>query len=108
MYCANMTAKPVQISLDTDLLDRVDADPEVREKGRSAFIRAAIQLYLEAKRRQEIDLRLATAYGGDADALLGEIETLMGSQSWSGFVGTLDPKKMREVCRALTIACGCD
>jgi hypothetical protein len=24
------------------------------------------------------------------------------------FVGTLGPEKMREVCRALELACGCD
>lgn len=77
-----MTARPVQISLDTDLLGQIDADPEVREKGRSAFIRSAVRLYLKAKERREIEARLANAYAGEADALLEEIEGLMGRQSW--------------------------
>jgi predicted transcriptional regulator len=63
--------------MDADLLDQIDADPEVREKGRSAFIRAAVQLYLKAKERREIEAGLARAYGGEADRLLEEIEELM-------------------------------
>lgn len=82
VYDTNMTAKPVQISIDTELLERIDSDPEVRRRGRSAFIRAAVQLYLEAKERRDIDLRLAKAYGGEEDTLLGEIAELLGSQSW--------------------------
>ncbi len=77
-----MTAKPVQISMDRNLLARVDAEPETRAKGRSAFIRSAVELYLRAKQRQEIETRLAHAYAGEADALLEEIEALMGRQSW--------------------------
>lgn len=77
-----MPAKPVQISLDVELLDRIDADPEVRERGRSAFIRSAVRLYLEAKGRRDIERRLAEAYSGEADALLHEAEALMDRQSW--------------------------
>lgn len=82
LYAPIMTARPVQISLDTDLLGRIDADPEVRERGRSAFIRSAVRLYLEAKKRRQIETRLAQAYAGEADALLEEIESLIGRQSW--------------------------
>lgn len=81
-YRANMAAKPVQISIDTALLRRIDADPEAREKGRSAFVRSAVELYLTAKERQEIESRLRRAYTGQADALLGEIEDLIGDQAW--------------------------
>jgi metal-responsive CopG/Arc/MetJ family transcriptional regulator len=77
-----MAAKPVQVSIDTDLLGRIDADPEARERGRSAFIRSAVELYLTARERREIDARLARAYQGEADALLAEIEGLLGKQSW--------------------------
>ena len=77
-----MTAKAVQISLDTDLLGRIDADPEVKDRGRSAFIRSAVRLYLEAKRRREIEARIARAYAGEADSLLEEVESLIGGQSW--------------------------
>ncbi len=77
-----MAAHPIQISMDSDLLGQIDADPEAREKGRSAFIRSAVQLYLKAKERREIEARLAQAYGGEADSLLEEIEELMSLQSW--------------------------
>ena len=77
-----MSAKPVQISLDRDLLERIDSDPEVREKGRSAFVRSAVQLYLQAKERHEVDAEIAKAYGGEADAMLAEIEDLIGGQAW--------------------------
>ncbi len=73
-----MTARPVKITMDAELLDRIDADPEAREMGRSAFIRSAVQLYLQVKRRREIERRLVGAYAGEADALLEEIEGLLG------------------------------
>ncbi len=68
--------------MDSDLLDQIDADPEVREKGRSAFIRSAVQLYLTAKERREIEARLTQAYADEAGCLLEEVEALMGKQSW--------------------------
>jgi metal-responsive CopG/Arc/MetJ family transcriptional regulator len=77
-----MTAKPVQVSIDTDLLRRIDADPEARDKGRSAFIRSAVELYLTARERRETDTQIARAYQGQADPLLAEIEDLLGEQSW--------------------------
>jgi Protein of unknown function (DUF448). len=77
-----MAARPVQISMEPDLLDQIDADPEAREKGRSAFVRSAVQLYLEAKKRQEIERQLAHAYAGEAGNLLEEVEALMSRQSW--------------------------
>jgi metal-responsive CopG/Arc/MetJ family transcriptional regulator len=77
-----MAARPVQISLDSDLLDRIDEDPEARQKGRSAFIRSAVQLYLRAKERREVESRIAVAYAGKADQLLDEVDELMVEQSW--------------------------
>jgi metal-responsive CopG/Arc/MetJ family transcriptional regulator len=77
-----MSAKPVQISVDTDLLDRIDRDPEVQERGRSAFIRSAVELYLAAKRRRAIDEQISRAYEGHADSLHDEIADLMGDQAW--------------------------
>jgi predicted RNA-binding protein YlxR (DUF448 family) len=68
--------------MDLDLLGQIDADPEVREKGRSAFFRSAAQLYLRAKERRGIERRLAHAYSGEAGSLLEEVEELMGQQSW--------------------------
>ena len=81
-YLCHMPSKAVQISIDTLLLRQLDADPEVQENGRSAFIRRAVQLYLGAKERRENDARIAQAYAGEADSLLGEIEPLIDGQPW--------------------------
>lgn len=67
--------------MDPDLLDQIDADPEAQERGRSAFIRSAVQLYLKAKERREIEVRLAEAYTGEAGCLLDEVEALMDRQT---------------------------
>jgi metal-responsive CopG/Arc/MetJ family transcriptional regulator len=77
-----MPARPVQISLDEELLKRIDEDPEAREKGRSAFIRLAVASYLSVKERREIADRLVRAYSGQADALLEEVEDLLEGQTW--------------------------
>ena len=77
-----MPARPVQISMDAELLRRIDADPEVRERGRSVFIRSAIEMYLRARQRREIDEQLRKAYVGHADEMLAEISDLMDAQEW--------------------------
>ena len=77
-----MAAKPVQVSVDETLLARIDADPEAKRVGRSAFIRAAVELYLRARRRRDVDALIHGAYDGEADAMLEEIEELMGGQAW--------------------------
>ena len=77
-----MAVKPVQISIDADLLRRLDADPEAREKGRSAVVRNAVEFYLAAKQRRELDERIVGAYDGQADAMLDEVRELIGAQQW--------------------------
>jgi metal-responsive CopG/Arc/MetJ family transcriptional regulator len=77
-----VAVRPVQISLDEDLLRRIDRDPEAKQKGRSAFIRAATELYLQAKERKGIDDAIRRAYRGKADDLLSEVEDLLGAQAW--------------------------
>ena len=77
-----MPTKPVQISIDIDLLEQIDADPEVRERGRSAFVRRAVRYYLTAKERHELEARIAKAYDGEADALIDEVAELIGAQQW--------------------------
>jgi metal-responsive CopG/Arc/MetJ family transcriptional regulator len=81
-YKDNMPAKPVQVSIDLDLLRRIDADPEAREKGRSAFVRSAVSSYLAAKQRREIDAAIRAAYGGAADAMEAEVTDMMDAQAW--------------------------
>ncbi len=77
-----MSTKPVQVSLDTALLEQLDNDPEVRDGGRSAFIRRALRFYLEARRRRELDAAIAQAYEGEADAMIEEVAELIGAQEW--------------------------
>ena len=50
-----MPAKPIQISLDAELLERIDKDPEALERGRSALIRSAVEVYLRVKERKNIE-----------------------------------------------------
>ena len=74
--------KAVQVSLDTDLLERIDNDPDAQAWGRSAFIRRAVRTYLREKERRHIDDRLRDAYSGVADAMLAEVGDLLGAQVW--------------------------
>lgn len=76
-----MAAKSVQISLDEDLLREIDRRRETREKGRSAFIRSAVRLYLDLDRRRRIDEAYSRAYG-DPDATFEEFADLIRSQKW--------------------------
>jgi metal-responsive CopG/Arc/MetJ family transcriptional regulator len=77
-----MPAKPVQISMDTELLRQVDSDPEARAYGRSAFIAAAVEHYLAGKARRRIESRLTAAYAGQADALLEDVAPFVDRQAW--------------------------
>lgn len=72
----------MQVSIDTELLARIDRDAEALEKGRSAFIRSAVELYLAAKERHEVESRLETAYRDRAGAMLEEVVGLLGRQAW--------------------------
>lgn len=49
---------------------------------RFAFIRSAVELYLEAKRRRATDRQIEQAYQGRADEILGEIADLIDAQAW--------------------------
>ena len=77
-----MSMRAIQVTLDEDLLKRIDKEPEVEERGRSAFIRSAIQVYLKAKRRHAIDDEIRRAYEGRADEMLDEVADLVGGQAW--------------------------
>jgi predicted transcriptional regulator len=68
--------------MDADLPRRIDADREVRERGRSVFVRSAIETYLRARQRREIDEQLRNAYAGHADELLNEISDLVDVREW--------------------------
>jgi metal-responsive CopG/Arc/MetJ family transcriptional regulator len=77
-----MAVKPVQISLGLDLLKRIDSDPEVQEKGRSAFVREACEVYLKVRERRAVDSAIDRAYSTGADDMLAEVEDLIEEQEW--------------------------
>jgi len=56
--------KPIQIMMDESLLKRIDADPEARKVGRSAFLRAAAGEYLSRRRKRRIADAYRKAYSG--------------------------------------------
>jgi metal-responsive CopG/Arc/MetJ family transcriptional regulator len=77
-----MATKAVRVSIDVELLRRIDADPETRKRGRSAFIRSAVSSYLSAKRKREIDSAITAVYAGKGAAMSAEISDLAGFQAW--------------------------
>jgi metal-responsive CopG/Arc/MetJ family transcriptional regulator len=79
---AIMAAKPVQISIDEELLERIDADPDVEKRGRSAFVRAALRYYLKVKRRRSVDDAITRAYGRHAGEARAESDELIETQAW--------------------------
>src|SRR5437870_1227694 len=79
---AHMPAQPVQVSIEKALLKRIDTDPETKKRGRSAFIRSAVELYLKVKERREIDRAIRRAYSGKSEELLAEIQDLIEVQEW--------------------------
>ena len=58
--------KAIQITLEEDLLRRLDADEKVKQIGRSALLRQLAREYLRRERERRIDEQYARAYrGGD-------------------------------------------
>jgi metal-responsive CopG/Arc/MetJ family transcriptional regulator len=55
--------KPVQILIDEELLEALDADSEVQKLGRSRVIRELAAQYLRRRRRLEVDASYARGYG---------------------------------------------
>ncbi len=78
----NMAAKAVQISIDEQLLQRIDLDPEVVAAGRSAFIRNAVEHYLRERARRMRDEQITSAYRAQGDAMQSEIAELLEDQLW--------------------------
>lgn len=57
----------VQVILGEELLERLDATPEVKKYGRSAVLRRATEEYLHRRSSHEIAERYAAAYGQASD-----------------------------------------
>lgn len=52
----------VQVTIDEELLGRIDADPEARQIGRSAFLRRAATAYLRRSAAKRLRDQYAKAY----------------------------------------------
>lgn len=61
--------------MDPELLDELDATPEVQREGRSAVLRRAVSEYLARRRRMLIREQYQHAYGGSGGA----------GEEWSGW-----------------------
>ena len=59
-----MYMKAIQITVDDELLARLDADEEVQRDGRSAVFRRAAAAYLRARRQRTVAEQYAKAYAG--------------------------------------------
>ena len=73
--------KPIQVTFDEALLERLDAHPAVRERGRSAVLREAAAAYLARKDAEDIAIRYRAGYG-DAVRLAPELEGWAGGGAW--------------------------
>ena len=56
--------KPIQLLIDPRLLRQLDADPEVKQLGRSEVLRRAAVAYLRRSRARRIAEAYAKAYAG--------------------------------------------
>jgi hypothetical protein len=77
--------KSIQITLDEQLLARLDADSEVRRYGRSAVLRRAAEEYLCRGRKRAIASQYAKAYGAqpsDQPGFGAEFAGWEGEGSW--------------------------
>lgn len=77
-----MPATPVQISIDRELLARIDRARQPKKQGRSAFIRDAVELYLATQHRREVDRKISTAYRDKSQDLLVDAEAWLAEQAW--------------------------
>ena len=73
--------KAIQVTFDETLLERLDRDPEVRERGRSAVLREAAAAYLVRKEAEVISDRYRAGYGGGG-ALDAELDGWAGEGAW--------------------------
>lgn len=73
--------KAIQVTFDEALLERLDRDPGVRERGRSAVLREAAAAYLVRSEAEVISDRYRAGYG-DAAALDAELDGWAGEGAW--------------------------
>ena len=59
--------KTIQITIDPELLHKIDHDEESIKKGRSAFLRQAVRYYLEQKRLKSISEQYRSGYRRESE-----------------------------------------
>ncbi|MDE2901583.1 MAG: ribbon-helix-helix protein, CopG family [Chloroflexota bacterium] len=73
--------KAIQVTIDEALLERLDRDPAVRERGRSAVLREAAAAYLVRKEAEVISDRYRAGYG-DRIELDAELDGWADEGAW--------------------------
>jgi metal-responsive CopG/Arc/MetJ family transcriptional regulator len=74
--------KPIQVMFDEALLQRLDADDEVRKSGRSAVLRRATVEYLRRRRVKKTADAYKRAYGGTRAGLDLELKGWPDEGAW--------------------------
>jgi metal-responsive CopG/Arc/MetJ family transcriptional regulator len=74
--------KTIQITVDEDLLTRLDADEETKRTGRSAVFRRAVEAYLQRRRRAGITDSYRRGYGKKKAALDYGFDTWENEGVW--------------------------
>ena len=76
--------KPIQVTFDDVLLERLDRHPTVRQRGRSAVLREAAADYLARKDAEEIDRRYQAGYrdAPAAPAIEDELDGWSAEGAW--------------------------
>ena len=80
--------KAIRVVFDEALLERLDSDPAVQERGRSAVLREAARDFLRRRETKEVDRRYAAGYGG-SDSVRTELQGWDQEGAW--------PESWREV-----------
>jgi metal-responsive CopG/Arc/MetJ family transcriptional regulator len=74
--------KPIQVMFDEALLQRLDADDEVRQSGRSAVLRRAAADYLRRRRVKRTADAYKRAYGAKRAGLDLELQGWPDEGAW--------------------------
>lgn len=75
------SVKAIQVTFDETLLERLDSDPAVQKRGRSAVLRQAAREFLRRRESEEVDLRYAAGYGG-SDSVQTELRGWDQEGTW--------------------------
>ena len=73
--------KAIQVTFDEDLLERLDRQPSVQERGRSAVLRQAAIEYLRRQEAATITARYQAGYSG-APRIDDELEGWGSEGAW--------------------------